>query len=94
MINSEDKKMRNFGNMRDQTIGHPDENDINNAITFTKKRLTKCALDAGDSVAFSSIFPWLAGQGRPLESTKDTRENRVQAADLPLETGAVRQNMP
>ena len=39
MLSSEDKNMRNFGNMRDQTIGHPDENDINNAITFTKKIL-------------------------------------------------------
>ncbi len=39
MINSEDEKMRNFGKMRDQTLGHPDENDIKNAIIFTQKIL-------------------------------------------------------
>lgn len=39
MINSKDEKMINFGKMRGQTIGHPDENDINNAITFTKNLL-------------------------------------------------------
>lgn len=30
MIDSEDKKMQQFGKMRDQTIGHPNENDVNN----------------------------------------------------------------
>ncbi len=39
MLNSDDEKMRGFGKMREQTIGHPNENDINDAIVFTKKTL-------------------------------------------------------
>jgi flavodoxin len=39
MLQSKDEKMRGFGKMRDQTIGHPDDHDIQCAVLFAEKIL-------------------------------------------------------